>query len=82
MGRAWLSPRAAVSLLIAAGCVLVAVGVGILAGIGWALLAGGALTIAYALVMVDLPDRAARERARAGAPTRPISVPTRRAEGG
>jgi hypothetical protein len=55
-----MNPRMVVAVLVAAGCVLVSVGIGMLVNVGMALVVGGALTIAYALVMVDVPDRAAR----------------------
>ena len=41
------------------GAILIAVGVGILWGLGWALIALGAATIAVAVLMVDIPAVAA-----------------------
>lgn len=47
--------RIAVEVLAAVGLAMVAVGVGLLAGTGWAVIAGGVLTVAFALVIVDVP---------------------------
>jgi uncharacterized membrane protein HdeD (DUF308 family) len=44
-------------LLVAAGIVLIVAAVVLLAGPAWALLTAGILTVAYGLLLVDLPAR-------------------------
>ena len=78
MGDARVNPRIVVAVLVAVGCVLIAGGIWKLCGPGWAMLAGGALTIAYALVMVDIPARVTRVTGAA----RASGSTARRPEGG
>jgi hypothetical protein len=44
-------------LLVAVGVVLIVAAVFLLAGVAWALLTGGILTVLYGLLMVEVPAR-------------------------
>ena len=49
--------RRIVEAAAAIGGICIAVGVALLVGLAWALVTGGALLIAFALLIVDVPTR-------------------------
>lgn len=65
MGDVRISPVARAHAGFTVGCLLAVLGVGLLAGLGWALIAAGVLLAAASLVLVDV-DAAGKTKPATG----------------
>lgn len=75
------SPRVVVYVLASAGAILMTVGVGLLAGLGWAFVVAGVMLMLGAVLLVDLPrpggggSARGQVRGQAAPPARPAPPP-------